>query len=1154
MLDRRIGLWVYAVKFHIHNRTQFRREEIVSQYLRNVRGYELTELLGQGAFGAVYRARQVQVNREVAIKVILPEYASHPDFVRRFEAEARIIAQLEHLHIVPLYDYWRDDNGAFLVMRLMDRSLKDLLETRTLTLQEVGRTMEQVGAALAHAHRRGVVHRDLKPANILLDEDGNAYLSDFGIAKGEQIDGGLTGTGAIIGSPGYLSPEQVRSETVTPQADIYALGVMLYELVTGEHPFPDSPPGVLMLKHLSDPLPRITDRHTGLPAGLDAVIQRATAKEMSARTPDAGVFLADIKTVLSVGTAETALPSFGTWVRHQRTVLSLSQDELAQIVGCAPLTIEKIEAGERRPSRQLARLLAENLVSAGDETPGIPDISTAHPSESAFPAAQPGLFDPAAGAGQEKESWTQGPVFVARERELAALETHMERVQDHRGSVVFVIGEAGYGKTTLLNEFTRRILDAYPETIIARGMCNAFSGMGAPYLPFRDVLAMLRGDFDKHLSAGLLARRQAANLAEFAPRVKEVLEQEGPDLVTVITPGRPTTLASGERDQLFIFEQFTQVLHTLSRDRPLVLLLDDLQWADSATLSLLFHIGMRLMGSRLLVIGSYRPSEVSLGRKQGFGGTQHPLNEMVGEFRRRFGNAEINLGETSAEEGQAFIRAYLDTEPNRLDKNFREALFHRTQGHPLFTVELLRSMQERGDISKDQEGCWIATPELDWEALPARVEAVIEQRLGRLDDDLREILSVGSIEGETFTAQVVAQVLVRDERALLRQLSGELENRHRLVIEQGEVETPEGILARYKFGHVIFQEYLFNRLSRAERRMLHKAVAEAIEGLYGIERPEVAPQLARHYRLAGDRDAALKYGLMAASLAESMQAYDEAVRHLLAALDLLPIGEKAAERFAILERLGDDHALLGEIPRALSLFERALDLLHLQAAGDKMDAVRIHRKIGEMVLYMTWYQDKQRFKSTGHANLLTALELVEDDSPHPEIVRLMTTLANEAWVMHVPPDWNLAEEFALQAVAMAEDIPAETELSAALDALGNVYGGQGKFRERLDVSLQRLALSRSPAFRDLRQKANILQQTGFAYLQVGEYREALPYLFEAEAISAEIQALDQLSRALRHQATCRFRLDEWEKVLEVEEKRLALVEKYPNYHERVGPT
>jgi len=264
------------------------------------RGYVLQDVIGTGAFGVVYRARQPYVEREVAVKIILPEYANQPEFIRRFEAEAQLVAQLEHLHIVPLYDYWREPDGAYLVMRLMKGgSLEGALKKGPFELEATARLLDQVGSALASAHQQGVIHRDIKPANILLDEEGNAYLSDFGIAK--HLGGGgdsSTQAGAIVGTPGYLAPEQVRSEPASPQTDIYSLGVVLYELLVGRHPFPDTPTGELLIKQYNEPLPSLQATRPDLPAGLDGVVQRATAKDPDERYPDVLAMVADVHQAL----------------------------------------------------------------------------------------------------------------------------------------------------------------------------------------------------------------------------------------------------------------------------------------------------------------------------------------------------------------------------------------------------------------------------------------------------------------------------------------------------------------------------------------------------------------------------------------------------------------------------------------------------------------------------------------------------------------------------------------------------------------------------------------------------------------------------------------------------------------------------------------
>ncbi len=250
-----------------------------------VRGYLLQNQIGVGGFGNVYQARQISVNREVAIKVILPEYASKPDFIRRFEIEARLIARLEHLHIVPLYDYWRDPDGAYLTMRLMrGGNLKDQLKTGPLDIETIAKWVDQIANALDSAHKQGVIHRDIKPSNILLDEDNNAYLSDFGIAKDlEHQNTSLSRQEVLIGTLDYLAPEQAVKDEITPQTDIYSFGVLLYEMLTGQHPFPGISGVERLFKHINEPLPKIPSLDPQISDAVNLVVQTATQKNPANR-------------------------------------------------------------------------------------------------------------------------------------------------------------------------------------------------------------------------------------------------------------------------------------------------------------------------------------------------------------------------------------------------------------------------------------------------------------------------------------------------------------------------------------------------------------------------------------------------------------------------------------------------------------------------------------------------------------------------------------------------------------------------------------------------------------------------------------------------------------------------------------------------------
>jgi WD40 repeat protein/serine/threonine protein kinase len=251
---------------------------------QTVRGYRLNEIAGAGGFGTVYHAQQEVLNREVAVKVINEKYVNKPQFIRQFEAEARIIARLEHLHIVTLYDYWRDPTGAYLIMRwLKGGSLRDYLKRNKMTLPQIVRLLNQIASALAFGHQLNVIHRDIKPENILLDGNGNAFLTDFGIAVDLRNQENLDIENISFGSPDYVAPEQLTEKLITPKVDIYSLGIMLYELLAYERPFRADTAKEIMQMQLRNPVPSLRLTRPDLPTEIDTIIWQATAKRPASR-------------------------------------------------------------------------------------------------------------------------------------------------------------------------------------------------------------------------------------------------------------------------------------------------------------------------------------------------------------------------------------------------------------------------------------------------------------------------------------------------------------------------------------------------------------------------------------------------------------------------------------------------------------------------------------------------------------------------------------------------------------------------------------------------------------------------------------------------------------------------------------------------------
>ncbi|PJF31935.1 MAG: hypothetical protein CUN51_03060 [Candidatus Thermofonsia Clade 1 bacterium] len=276
--------------------------------------FEILSVLGKGGMAVVYRARQADLGREVAIKVMKASLADSEDFLARFRREAHLIAQLDHPHIITIYEYGQEGDTVFLAMRLLTGgSLADRLRERgALSLDETSRITRQVASALTLAHSRGVIHRDLKPQNVLFDSSDNAVLTDFGIAKVDNSSTLVTGTGIAIGTPSYMAPEQWRGEPVDLRIDIYALGLMLFEMLTGRLPFIGDTPASLMFKHLTEPPPRIRQLRSDLPASIEAVILRALAKNREDRYGSAQELVEDLDAALAGKPLSTRTPAAPT--------------------------------------------------------------------------------------------------------------------------------------------------------------------------------------------------------------------------------------------------------------------------------------------------------------------------------------------------------------------------------------------------------------------------------------------------------------------------------------------------------------------------------------------------------------------------------------------------------------------------------------------------------------------------------------------------------------------------------------------------------------------------------------------------------------------------------------------------------------------------
>lgn len=276
--------------------------------------YEIKGEIGRGGMATVFHAYDPRFERDVAIKVLPHAFLHDPQFRVRFDREAKTIALLEHPAIVPVYDFGEESEQPYIVMRYMSGgSLSDRIKQGPVALAEASQIITRLAPALDAAHARGIIHRDMKPGNILFDQYGNAFLSDFGIARMASSPGSATLTqGAILGTPAYISPEQIQGTEIDGRSDLYALGVILYEMLTGVQPYQSETPGKVMMMHVLEPVPQITKVKSDVSPAVDAVIEKAMAKDPNQRFSTAADTAAALEAALRSEPGETRVTSQAT--------------------------------------------------------------------------------------------------------------------------------------------------------------------------------------------------------------------------------------------------------------------------------------------------------------------------------------------------------------------------------------------------------------------------------------------------------------------------------------------------------------------------------------------------------------------------------------------------------------------------------------------------------------------------------------------------------------------------------------------------------------------------------------------------------------------------------------------------------------------------
>jgi|GEM_PF-6816153 len=912
--------------------------------------YRVRGRLGRGATKEVYLAYDERLDREVALAIVVG--AASAAARARVAREAQVTGRLgDHPNVITVYDTGEYDGVPYLVLRAMPGgSLADLLQRERPSIARAIELGGQIAAALAHAHALDVVHRDVKPDNVWLAADGSAALGDFGIAHllGSER---LTAEGIVVGTVRYLSPEQIRGDEIGPASDLYALGITLYELVTGRPPFTSKDATQVLTQHLTSvPVPP-SHVEPAVPAALEDLILALLAKDPGLRPSTAGLVAVTLggfdTSAPSTAPTRTRAPdgSFGhTDARRVVSVLAARADvgDPEALHG----VFERCSAVIEQHGGTVERYLGDALVgffglgdSHGDDAMRAARAAVELRAETAelrlgiesgevFLSTGPTGATIATGAtitdaGRLAERAAQGEIllgdrirptvaadasidaesgrlqsleverpallresetpFVGRDDELEQLRAALAHVTNESSCrLVTVSGAAGIGKSRLAGEFLTSLGD---DVTVLAGRCLAY-GEGTTYRALAEIARGLGSD----------------------PRasIEELLEGDDQAVRGILS-------AIGLSDEGAQAEETSwalrRLLERIARDRPLVVAVEDIHWAEPALLDLLDHVASLSTGSPILLLCLTRPE----------------LMESHAAWSAPQPNRSVLVLD-------ALAGAEAEQLAKRLGAGDRAAqIAQRAEGNPLFVEQLVAVGADVGQKTSE---------------LPASIQAVLAARIDRLDQPERTLLQRASVEGRTFHAGALATVLPEAERRRMQTRFVALARKGLIGADRTEFEGEDA----YRFTHALIRDAAYSGLPKLVRADLHASVAQWLEARpkaadeivgYHLEQ---ACQLAAGLGRSGEREQALRPRAVtrfrAASRAALTRGDPAAASTLLERAIALPSADED-ERVELLPALGASLYEAGRMTEAMRVLDEAIE----HAPDELLDArARVERE------------------------------------------------------------------------------------------------------------------------------------------------------------------------------------------------------------------
>jgi class 3 adenylate cyclase/tetratricopeptide (TPR) repeat protein len=733
--------------------------------------------------------------------------------------------------------------------------------------------------------------------------------------------------------------------------------------------------------------------------------------------------------------------------------------------------------------------------------------------------------------------------MVGRKDELLTLKGIISDLNQGIGHIVCVLGEAGLGKSRLVSESYKD----YQQLVGPEGNWYEIISLSYEYNQayglFQRLIQRVIGiAYD---DAPQIVRKKLTALLESFPEQRRPRAQQVFEALFALESeanGPPMDDEVFRQELLIAMHEWWRARFS---DQPTVLVFDDMHWSDAASIELIQQL-LPLTGELPLVLLCVMREERSTPAWQ----VRKAADE---EFRHLY--TEISLQPLSKAESNEMVNRLLAIP--EIPDPLRQNMLEKSDGNPFFIEEVVRTLidneavaPEMRDINGEQVRYWVATNEAAEFAIPDNLQSLLSARLDQLEDETRNTLQMASVIGRSFYHRVLAAV-DRDSTNLDQHVRTLL----RLDMIRESARVPE---VEYMFRNPLTQEAVYETILLKRRRQFHQRVAEVMEDLYPDRLEGLFGLLAHHYKLAGLRDKAIEYYRQAAQQAVNVFAYQQAVENLENALELIEPLDQPEKKVVLLEELADVCRLVRDFTGAITSYQQALNMWSSLEDGDFITTIRLHRKIIQVATDAKWSVDAETFSEVSAvsqeslASLGGSLSAMESARPNPETVLLLTALSVEAWRNEMPSNWEAAQDYAQSAVDMAEKLDDPILLSRSLGSLANVLDGRSLLRQHLQVALQRLEISQDPAFDDPRERIDVLRGAGLAYMYVGEYQQARPYLEEARDYATRMQVTDQVANTLGIQAQCLFREDQWDAVLEIEKQWRDLEQSHTR--ERVGET